>query len=71
MDTYQTVVVIIGGINVIGALIIIPLFNRISKIEDKLEKAVLKEDLDRHLSRIEKSLEQVNNNILRLMEIKT
>lgn len=70
MDTYQVILSIIAVLNVVGALILVPLLNRIGKIEDKLDKFVMKEDLNRHLDRVESQLKLVNDNILRLMEAK-
>ena len=70
MDTYQIILSVIAVINVVGGLVLVPLFNRIGKIEDKLDSFVMKEDLNRHLDRVENQLKQVNDNILRLMEAK-
>lgn len=71
MDTYQIILSVIAVVNVIGGLVLVPLFNRITKIEDKLDSFVIKDDLNRHLDRVESQLKQVNDNILRLMEIKS
>jgi hypothetical protein len=71
MDTYQIILSVIAVVNVIGGLVLVPLFNRIAKIEDKLDSFVIKDDLNRHLDRVESQLKQVNDNILRLMEIKS
>lgn len=75
MTTYQMIVGSIAIINIVNIMVLVPMLNRISKLEDKNEQLrtdmqtnyVIKADLKSHLDRIEKSLDDLNKHIMALI----